>query len=347
MATVCEPPIAVLDEPTTGLDVLTQDRVLAELRASARRRSRWRWSTCRMTSPWSPGWPTGSWSCTPAAARARPAPRLSSSARDTPTRVRWSPAIPDVRRPRALRGIAGVSVGVGEWPAGLPVRAPLRVRRGALRRGLAVAGERWRVGSPRALLPLARAQPATRSRAGLSRAALRATATARRCSTCRGSWPATAPGPRTPRRSQTSPSRSSPGECVALVGESGSGKSTIARCIAGLHVPSAGTIAFDGEPVAGAARSRPLEVRRRIQIVFQNPYASLNPQHSACANRSSGPLRASAAAVSSRGRARGAASCSSVSACPPRLADRFPAELSGGERQRVAIARALAANPTC
>ena len=69
------------------------------------------------------------------------------------------------------------------------------------------------------------------------------------------------------------------GRCVALVGESGSGKTTIGRCIAGLHVPTAGRIVFDGEELNGAARSRTLDQRRRIQIVFQNPFESLNPRH--------------------------------------------------------------------
>src|SRR5439155_9559343 len=61
------------------------------------------------------------------------------------------------------------------------------------------------------------------------------------------------------------------GRCVALVGESGSGKTTVGRCIAGLHAPAGGRIVFDGVELRGEARSRPLDVRRRIQIVFQNP----------------------------------------------------------------------------
>ena len=69
------------------------------------------------------------------------------------------------------------------------------------------------------------------------------------------------------------------GESLALVGESGSGKTTIARCVAGLHLPDAGRILLDGELLAGSARHRPVEHRRRIQIVFQNPNASLNPDH--------------------------------------------------------------------
>jgi peptide/nickel transport system ATP-binding protein len=133
------------------------------------------------------------------------------------------------------------------------------------------------------------------------------------------------------------------GRCVALVGESGSGKTTIGRCIAGLHVPAAGTISFDGAPIAGTARKRPLEVRRRIQIVFQNPFESLNPRQRV---RSSiiRPLRV-LRRLSRAEAEREVGELLERVKLPARLGDRFPVELSGGERQRVAIARALAAKP--
>jgi peptide/nickel transport system ATP-binding protein len=134
-----------------------------------------------------------------------------------------------------------------------------------------------------------------------------------------------------------------PGQCLALVGESGSGKSTIARCIAGLHEPSAGRIVFDGQPVAGAARARPLDVRRRIQIVFQNPFASLNPRHRVHASIVR-PLRV-LRRLSRADADREVGELLERVRLPARLADRFPGELSGGERQRVALARALAAKP--
>ena len=130
---------------------------------------------------------------------------------------------------------------------------------------------------------------------------------------------------------------------MALVGESGSGKTTIGRCLAGLHVPSAGTISFDGVPIAGAARKRPLEVRRRIQIVFQNPYQSLNPRQRV---RSSiiRPLRVLRRLSRAEAEKEVGELLERVK-LPTRLGNRFPVELSGGERQRVAIARALAARP--
>jgi peptide/nickel transport system ATP-binding protein len=133
------------------------------------------------------------------------------------------------------------------------------------------------------------------------------------------------------------------GRCVALVGESGSGKTTIGRCVAGLHVPSGGRILFDGALVPGAARSRPLEMRRRIQIVFQNPFESLNPRHRVSSSIER-PLRVLRKLSRAEARTEVGELLDRVR-LPRRLGDRFPVELSGGERQRVAIARALAAKP--
>jgi peptide/nickel transport system ATP-binding protein len=133
------------------------------------------------------------------------------------------------------------------------------------------------------------------------------------------------------------------GECVALVGESGSGKTTIARCVVGLHTPDAGKIELDGQALAGRAGDRPIEMRRRVQIVFQNPYDSLNPRHTVAeiVERPARQLRRLS-------RAEAEADIRSLLGLvrlPAGTRDRYPAELSGGERQRVAIARALAAHP--
>jgi peptide/nickel transport system ATP-binding protein len=135
----------------------------------------------------------------------------------------------------------------------------------------------------------------------------------------------------------------SPGECVALVGESGSGKSTIARCIAGLHSTSDGGLRFDGELLAPRVRSRSRQARQRIQIVFQNPYDSLNPRVTV-ADSIARPLELFAGVSRREARTHVTQLLDQVR-LPARLADRYPAELSGGERQRVAIARALAAKP--
>ena len=133
------------------------------------------------------------------------------------------------------------------------------------------------------------------------------------------------------------------GRCVALVGESGSGKTTVGRCIAGLHEPTSGRIVFDGQELAGSARRRSLDQRRRIQIVFQNPFESLNPRHRVSSSIER-PLRVLRRL--SRGDAdREVGELLDRVRLPRRVAERFPIELSGGERQRVAIARALAAKP--
>jgi len=133
------------------------------------------------------------------------------------------------------------------------------------------------------------------------------------------------------------------GEVFALVGESGSGKSTVARAVSGLLAPGSGVIRFDGVALPGSVRARPGELRRRIQYIFQNPDASLNPR-----------LRVGriiARPLEMFRRPDGIAVRNHVNAA---LKDvhldtdyvyRFPDQLSGGERQRVAIARALVAEP--
>jgi len=133
------------------------------------------------------------------------------------------------------------------------------------------------------------------------------------------------------------------GEVFALVGESGSGKSTVAKAISGLLAPLTGSIAFAAGPLPALVEDRSPDLRRRIQYIFQNPDASLNPRlrvgqallHSIAAFFSLTPAAA---------RNRVAAALEDVKLDRAYLG-RFPAQLSGGERQRVAIARALVAEP--
>jgi peptide/nickel transport system ATP-binding protein len=134
------------------------------------------------------------------------------------------------------------------------------------------------------------------------------------------------------------------GECVALVGESGSGKTTIARCVVGLHAPAGGRILLNGSGLRPLARDRSREERRRVQIVFQNPYDSLNPRRSV-EDAVSWPIR-SLRGLSAREAGVEVKTLLERVRLPERIARRFPGELSGGERQRVAIARALAARPS-
>jgi ABC-type glutathione transport system ATPase component len=128
------------------------------------------------------------------------------------------------------------------------------------------------------------------------------------------------------------------GEVLGLVGESGCGKSTLARAVCGLEPLASGSIRFDGEPVRKLGL-RPRESRqRRIQMVFQNPYASLNPR------RRIGAQIEDARAVAGRDALPVRGLLEQVG-LDPAVASRYPYEFSGGQRQRIAIARAMAAAP--
>ncbi|HEX4252834.1 MAG TPA: ABC transporter ATP-binding protein, partial [Pseudonocardia sp.] len=133
------------------------------------------------------------------------------------------------------------------------------------------------------------------------------------------------------------------GETLALVGESGSGKSTIARLLLRLADPTAGAVLFDGLDITTARGERWRAVRRRAQLVYQNPYASLDPRFS-IEEVITEPLRAFGAGDATARRARATELLARV-ALPAATLVRKPVELSGGQRQRVAIARALALSP--
>jgi len=136
------------------------------------------------------------------------------------------------------------------------------------------------------------------------------------------------------------------GRAVALVGESGSGKSTLARLLLRLEAPDGGRILLDGEDVlAREPRRASLGYRRRVQMVFQDPFGSLNPVHRV-AHHLERPLRRHGRARADEARARAIELLRVVGLEPPEdFIDRHPYELSGGQRQRVAIARALAVEP--
>jgi peptide/nickel transport system ATP-binding protein len=133
------------------------------------------------------------------------------------------------------------------------------------------------------------------------------------------------------------------GTTFALVGESGSGKPTVARAVSGLLPPSSGTILFEGAPLAGSYRERTPEQRRRIQYVFQNPDASLNPR-TPVGKILARPLQIFERLPRKEVGARIERALAEVQLETSYVA-RYADQLSGGERQRVAIARALIAQP--
>jgi peptide/nickel transport system ATP-binding protein len=133
------------------------------------------------------------------------------------------------------------------------------------------------------------------------------------------------------------------GTTLALVGESGSGKSTAARLILGLEKPTAGAVTINGTAMTGVSRRDLFKLRRQMQVVFQDPYASLDPQRSIGAIIAE-PLRVHGVGDRAAREARVEEILDQV-ALPTALAHRYPNELSGGQRQRVAIGRALALKP--
>ncbi|MGA1542237.1 MAG: ABC transporter ATP-binding protein [Ilumatobacteraceae bacterium] len=132
-----------------------------------------------------------------------------------------------------------------------------------------------------------------------------------------------------------------PGETLGLVGESGSGKTTVGRCVLRLLEPSAGSISFEGRELVGMGPRDLRSLRRRMQIVFQDPYASLDPRMTVGASIAE-PLDVQKIPGNHEARVRELLELVGLS---PDHARRFPHEFSGGQRQRIGIARALASEP--
>jgi peptide/nickel transport system ATP-binding protein len=133
------------------------------------------------------------------------------------------------------------------------------------------------------------------------------------------------------------------GEAFGLVGESGCGKSTAARALLRLIEPDAGSVRWKGEDVLAARGAQLKALRRRMQIVFQDPYSSLDPRQS-IGSALVEPMRVHGIAEGRAARQRAGALLEEVG-LPPAALDRFPHEFSGGQRQRIGIARALTVEP--
>ncbi len=132
------------------------------------------------------------------------------------------------------------------------------------------------------------------------------------------------------------------GETLGIVGESGSGKSTLARCVIRLVDPDSGRILFDGHDVAVLSRSKMLPLRSRIQMIFQDPYGSLNPRLTVAKMVAQGPMLHGTPADDAKARAL---ELLKLVGLDESAANRYPHEFSGGQRQRIGIARALALQP--
>jgi peptide/nickel transport system ATP-binding protein len=132
------------------------------------------------------------------------------------------------------------------------------------------------------------------------------------------------------------------GETLGIVGESGSGKSTLARCVVRLIDPTGGAIRIDGRDIAALPQRAIKDVRRRVQMIFQDPYRSLNPRRTVGRSIIEGPMNYGLSLAEALKRARDLVETVGIAGS---ALDRYPHQFSGGQRQRLCIARALAMDP--
>jgi len=136
-----------------------------------------------------------------------------------------------------------------------------------------------------------------------------------------------------------------PGETLGLVGESGCGKTTVGRCIMRLYKPTNGVLMFDGVDISRLSDSELRQVRRKMALVFQDPYSSLNPRMNS-GNIVGEPLKIHRLVKTKKEYEERVAELFIMTGLSPDMMDRFPHEFSGGQRQRLSIARALAGDPS-
>lgn len=343
MALACAPDLLVLDEPTTGLDVTTQARILDLLR---RTKARSGMAMLYVTHDLGVMAHIADRVAVLYAGHlmeVAPVARLFAAPRHPYTRgliaavPRLGPAL--VPAGDSLRGLlrrADLPPGcpfAPRCPHAEPVCAAAPQHLAPVASGHHVACRRWPDLPPEAIRRDPRIPPAARAAEPVLE--LRGVALDYR----RGFRP----GPDRPALVSDINLALPRGETLALVGESGSGKSTIARAVAGLLAPAAGTIWFEGQALPASVAARVPAQRRAIQFVFQNPDASLNPRATIGATLAR-PL-AMFGTVPRAARAARVAHALEAVQLDPSYASRYPDELSGGERQRVAIARALIVDP--
>jgi peptide/nickel transport system ATP-binding protein len=340
---VCEPPIVVLDEPTTGLDVVSQARILDELVRLCQEQGL---AMVYVTHDLAVVAQIADRIVVMYAGdvvEQGPARDILSSPNHPYTRGLLR-SVPDHLRPGALEPMPGAATSLDERPAGccfaprcsltIPecaaeVPALLTVGDGHHEARCIRPGE---LGGP--LLDIGPVAAPAPARSGARQPVLevhnlRAEHHGRHGTVVAASDVSFAIGE---------------GECAALVGESGSGKTTIARTIAGLHPVGGGSVTLRGEQLPAHARKRSQEIRREIQLVFQNPADALNPRQT-IGQVISRPARLLRGLSKTEAQAEVKRLLDLVR-LPPSAAGRYPADLSGGEQQRVGIARALAADPS-
>lgn len=336
MAFACRPRLVVLDEPTTGLDVTTQRHILQTIRRLA--------TSHDVSAVYvSHDLPVVAEIADDVAVmyagrlvEHAPAPAIFGSARH-PYTARLLRAAPTPERAGVLVGIEGRPPRPGRWPAGctfadrcMSVTAKCRGEEPQL--AAVEPGHLARCYYPvDAHAPVPSVASTTPSVTGIG--------TARGALEVNGltAWYGDKPILHDVRFTVEA------GSCLGVVGESGSGKTTLARCLVGLHSAWQGPVTFDGQPLNPDVRARRPEERRRIQYIFQNPHASLNPRLSVGENVEV-PLRFFER-MTRADRRRKVAEVLEQVALGADLAGRMPEQLSGGERQRVAVARALIVDP--
>lgn len=134
------------------------------------------------------------------------------------------------------------------------------------------------------------------------------------------------------------------GETMGIVGESGCGKTTLARCVLRIYHPTSGDIILDGENIADIPSRKIRDLRRRVQLIFQDPFASLNPRQSA-GSIVGEALKIHRICNSREERETRVSELFSMVGLDPEMTNRYPHEFSGGQRQRIGIARALSCDP--
>ena len=332
MAFACRPKIIVLDEPTTGLDVSTQRRVLDLVR--------------EMSSAYGVAGVYVSHDLAVVAGLASSlavmyAGRLVEvgATRDIfespahPYTRGLLDAIPSPDRDEALRGIRGQPPKPGKRPSGCSFapRCPLRIAKCDTPPPVVGVANRqvlcWRAAESHELgRERSRGKVRRFASGGVLLSVSRLTATYADTEVLHSvSFKVRA------------------GSCTAIVGESGSGKTTLARCVVGLHKQYSGDITFDDNRLLAGVKARPKDTLRRVQYIFQNPYASLNPRKTV-GQIILHPLERLAESARNTNTDRVRAALNDVALSEDYI-ERYPDELSGGERQRVAIARALVVEP--